>query len=284
MASLVACSADDPRITAGTCLAEETPAKGRSVPDLSSVVPCTSPHRYEVYDVLDLPASDDLAQRAQDRCATSLLRVTEYASLKVNGKAAPAIDLVPALRGIQAPRFVISRSPLVADRRQVVCAARTTTLVKSAKNGGLLVALAKTSAFPVALRPCRAYDAKRQSIVDVPCSRRHVTERLFTFDASKALGRRFVADLVREPTAERFDQLDRICTQALPQLLGKRAVKGLRGFGSVARRWTDTSKPVRCDVGPANFRTTDLSPGSLVGTERNNVKLLPVPQRTPSVA
>ena len=172
----------------------------------------------------------------------------------------------------------------MADRRQVVCTARTKVPVQSASGGGLLLSVAKTSAFPVELRACRAYNSNRSAVADASCSGRHVSEMLFTFEADKVLGRKFVADIVRDPTAERFDQLDRVCTRALPQLLGKGFDKQLRGFGSVARRWTGVSKPVRCDVGPIRFRTTDLPPGSLVGTQEIDVKLVPIPRERPSVA
>ena len=285
MATLAACSADQPTIKPGTCLAKDTIDKGRSVPDLTSVVPCTSQHRYEVYDLIELPEREALTGLAQDRCTTSLLRVTGYDAMKVNGKTAADVGLVPALRGIEAPKFAIMpRTQLMAGRRQVVCTARTTVPVQSASGGGLLLAVAKTTAFPVALRACRAYNASRSAVADASCSGRHASEMLFTFEADKALGRKFVADIVRDPTAARFNQLDRICTKALPQLLGKGFDKRLRGFGSVARRWTDENKPVRCDVGPIRFRTTDLPPGSLVGTQGIRLKLVPIPEQGPSVA
>ncbi len=284
-ATLAACSADRPEIEPGTCLAKETSVDGTQAPDLASAVPCTSPHRFEVYDVIAVPDRRDLAERAQQRCTSSLLRVTGYDALKVNGKTAAEIGLIPALRGIEAPKYaVMPRTPLVADRRQVVCTARTKVPVQAGGGGGLLLSVAKTSAFPVAFRPCRAYEADRRTIADVPCSSRHVSELLFLFDAEKALGRKFVAGIVRDPTAERFDQLDRVCTKALPQLLGKGFDKGLRGFGSVARQWTDTSKPVRCDVGPIEFETTDLPPGSLVGTNGIDVKLKPIQNELPDPA
>ena len=275
--ALTGCSADRPEIEPGTCLAKDAATGDRRAPDLTSVVPCTSPHRYEVYDVMDLPESEDLPRLAQERCVSSLLRVTGYDALRVNGKTAAAVGLIPALREIEAPRYlVMPRHRLVDDRRQVVCMARATVPVKAAGSGGLLLAFARTSAFPVALRACRSYAADRRTVADAPCSQRHVSELLFTFEADKAFGRKFVNNIVRNPTAERFDQLDRVCTKALPQLLGKALDMDLRGFGSVARRWTDESKPVRCDVGPVDFREMDLPPGSLVATDGLDVELRPV--------
>jgi hypothetical protein len=285
VASLAGCSSDQPAIKAGTCLARETTASGEPAPDLTSIVACTSEHRYEVYDVIQLRENRRLEELAQRRCATSLLRVTGYDNVKVNGKTAAAAGVTPALRGIEAPQFAaMPEQALVSGRRQVVCTARTTVPVRSGGTGGQLVAAAKTSAFPVALRRCRAYDEDRRNVREVSCSRRHVSELLFFFDAGKAFGRRFVADIVRAPTAEKFDQLDRACTRAASLFLGKGFdPKRLRGFGSVARRWTSEGTPVRCDVGPIEFRTTDLPPGSLVGSQDNPVKLVPFKREGPSV-
>jgi hypothetical protein len=59
------------------------------------------------------------------------------------------------------------------------------------------------------------------------------------------------------------------------QLLGPdHDAKAVRGFGSVARRWTTKNKTVRCSVGPVDFRTTDLPPGSLIGTGAEQVELI----------
>ena len=280
--ALTGCSADRPEVEPGTCLARETATGDRRAPDLTSVVPCTSEHRYEVYDVVEFSEREDIASLAQQRCRSSLLRVTGYDELRVNGKTAAAVGLVPRLRGIEAPHYlVMPRHPLLEGRRQVVCLARTKVPVKAAGGGGLLLAFARTSAFPVALRACRSYAADRRTVADAPCSDRHVSELLFIFEADKALGRKFVSDVVRDPTAERFDQLDLVCTKALPQLLGKALDKDLRGFGSVASRWTDDSTPVHCEVGPRAFRTMDLPPGSLVGKQGTPGKLMPAPQQAP---
>lgn len=274
---LSGCSPDSPTIKPGTCLAKEATANGRRAPDLTSVVPCTSPHRYEVYDVLDLSERTVTAAQAQSRCTTSLLRVTRYDALKVNGKSAAAGELVPALRGIEAPRYMLMpKLPGEAGHREVVCMARMTVPVQAASDDVLLLSVAKTSAFPVALRPCRAYDAERRRVDNVPCSSRHAAEMLFYFEADRALGKKFTASIVRDPTAEKFDRLDDICTKVLPQLLGNGFDQRLRGFGSVARRWTEESKTVRCDVGPKDFRATDLPPGSLVNSSGKNLKLLAV--------
>lgn len=279
------CSNDDPAIKPGTCLAKQADDGARRAPDLTSVVPCTSPHRFEVYNVVGLPDGEDLGERAQRRCAISLLRYTGYDALKVNGKNAEAVGLGPAMRGVDAPLYAVApRTPWQDDRRQVVCMARMNVPVQAASGDDLLLSIAKTSDFPVALRACRAYDADRRAVADAPCTRRHVSELLFTFEADKALGRKFVEAIVRDPAAERFDRLDDVCTKALPQLLGKGYDKQLRGFGSVARRWTDESKPVRCDVGPVEFRVNDLPAGSLVGTNGVNVKLVPIPPEEPGEA
>lgn len=271
---LSGCSADVPQIKPGACLAKDA-AGEQPTPDLSSVVPCTSPHRFEVYDVLQLSSQQVTRARAQQRCVASLLRVTGYDKVRVNGKPAAAAGLVPALRGIRAPTYIVTpEAPGQAGRRDVVCMARMTVPVQAASDDVLLLSLAKTRDFPVALRPCRAYDSERQSISDAPCTKPHASETLFFFEADQTLGDAFVASIVRDPTAEKFDRFDDVCTKVLPTLLGEGFDKRLRGFGSVARRWTDESTTVRCEVGPVEFETNDLPPGSLVNTAKKSVELL----------
>src|SRR5688500_12693911 len=57
---------DDPEpIKPGVCVTDETRDQGHLVPDLSSVVDCSKPHVYEVYDIIDLPR--DMLSRSSAR-------------------------------------------------------------------------------------------------------------------------------------------------------------------------------------------------------------------------
>lgn len=309
-AVISACSSEPAEIQPPVCARSEIRDNGKRAPDLSTVVPCTTAHRYEVFDVIDLPrgaltGSDEAAQErnrddlalpselgddspqrevfekfAEERCATSLQRVTGYDSMTVNGRSAEKVRLIPALRGVLAPWYsVMPESQWLAGRRQVVCSARMARPVRAAAGDDaegrqvLLLSLAREAGFPAELRQCRGYDKDRRRVGLVPCTRRHVSEMLFFFEADRAMGKKFVARIVKAPTAARFDRLDRVCTRALPQLLGKKHDKELRGFASIERRWTKKIKTVRCDVGPVEFETHDLPPGSLVGTTNVDVRL-----------
>jgi hypothetical protein len=305
-------------IRPGICVAEEIRDQGDLAPDLSSIVDCDVPHVYEVYDIIDLPASaltgstrqerienrDDLAlpselpddseQRqafeefAERECATSLQRVTGLAELRLRGASAEDARVVPALRGINAPWFtVMPEQEWLDGRRQVVCSARFEvfdrtdhpgrTAVKPQTSADRRILLNKVSGegLPIEFRQCRAYSQGRREVSAVSCAKAHVDETIFYFEADGVFDRRFIRSLERRPTPKKFDQLDDVCTDALPQLLGPDYDrKTLRAFGSVARRWTSQNKTVRCSVGPVDFRKNDLPSGSLVGTGAATVELL----------
>jgi hypothetical protein len=308
IAATGACANDAPEIKAGACVAKEARDLGDRVPDLTSIVPCTEPHIYEVYALVDLPpaivrgtgpswmdsreelalpseAANDSPRRqayeefAEQECATALQRATGYASMRVNGKSAEAVRLIPAMRGVEAPWYTVMPEEQWRDgRHQVVCSARMKAPVAGQEqhtgDDPQLLTIARTPDFPVPLRSCRGYDAERRNLAEVSCDRPHVSELLFFYEADLAMGKEFVRSIVTKPTPTKFNRLDQVCAQALPHLLGKGYdKKDLRAFGSVARRWTQQNKTVRCDVGPENFAEQDLPPGSLVGTNGVNVKL-----------
>jgi hypothetical protein len=172
-------------------------------------------------------------------------------------------------------------------RRQVVCSARLEvsdrtdhpgrTAVKPHTSADRRILLNKVSgeALPIEFRQCRAYDHDRSAVSAVSCAKPHVDETLLYFEADGVFDQRFIHSLERRPTPKKFDQLDDVCTDALPQVLGPDYDrKKLRGFGSVARRWTSQNKTVRCSVGPVDFRKNDLPSGSLVGTGAATVELI----------
>jgi hypothetical protein len=194
---------------------------------------------------------------------------------------------VPALRGINAPWYtVMPEKEWLDGRRQVVCSARfedpehtgsgrTPAKPHVSADGSMLVTKVRNESLPVEFRQCRSYDGKRREVSASSCAEQHVDEALFYFEADGVFGKSFVASIERRPTPKKFDRFDEVCTDAFAQLLGPDYdAKAVRGFGSAARRWTKKNKTVRCSVGPVDFRTTDLPPGSLIGTGAEQVELI----------
>jgi hypothetical protein len=320
--ALVGCTAEDPsriELKPGVCVAKEVRDQGNPAPDLSSIVECSSPHIYEVYDIIDLPRAaltgttrqerkdnrDDLAlpselsQDSEQRevyeefapkaCGTSLQRVTGYDDVELKGIKAADAQILPALRGVAVRRFTVMPETewFNNGRRQVVCSAQFVDIgftgsgqppakATSSPTASSIISAARSSSFPVGLRQCRAYDAKREKASPSACSKPHAAEMLFYFEAEPVFGKKFVKSLSANPTAKKFNRFDAVCTQALPVLLGEDYDRTkVRGFGSVALKWTETSQLVRCDVGAIEFRDTDLGPGSLVGSGDERIELVP---------
>ena len=287
------------------------------MPDLTSIVDCTTPHAYEVYDVIDVPKAaltgttrgerianrDDLAlpselpddsterqafeEFAELECAASLQRVIGFDQLELAGKKAGDARVLPVLRGINALTYsVMPEKEWLAGRRQAVCSARfedpehtgagrTPVQQQASSDDTMIVTKVSADALPVEFRQCRTYDENRRDVSATSCAEPHVDEVLFSFEADGVFDQEFISSITKQPTPKKFNRFDKVCADAFTQLLGPDYdAKALRGFGGVARRWTETNKPVRCSVGAIDFRTTDLGPGSLVGTGAEKVDLI----------
>lgn len=251
--------------------------------------------RIDNRDDLALPRElrDDSRERrafeefAERRCARSLLRVTGYDGVQLRRTSAPDARVVPALRGINAPWYtVMPEDEWLSGRRQLLCSARfedpdhtepgrTPVKPRVSADDRMILPSAAHDSLPVDFRQCRGYDNKRRQVAPVSCNEPHVDEALLTFEATGVFGTKFVKSIERRPTPQKFDRFDEACADAFVWLLGPDYdTKALRGFGSVARRWTEKGKPVRCSVGPVKFRTRDLPPGSLVGTGAKKINLI----------
>jgi hypothetical protein len=306
-------------IKPGICVADETTDEGDLVPDLSSIVDCTTPHVYEVYDIIGLPAtalsgssrqerienrndlalpselSDDSPQRqafeefAERECATSLQRVTGFDELTLRGTSAEDARVVPALRGVNTPWYtVMPEKEWLDGRRQVVCSARfedptstgagrTPAQAQASADFRMILTKVGGTSLSAGFRQCRAYDKKRRKVSIVSCAEQHVDETLFYFEADRVFGKKFIEGIETLPTPKKFDRFDEACASTFPQILGPDYDrKAVRGFGSVARRWTKERKTVRCSVGPKDFRRNDLPAGSLVGTGAEKIELVRV--------
>lgn len=244
---------------------------------------------------LALPSelSDDSTERrayemfAERECATFLQLATGYGEVRLRGANAEEAEVIPVVRGIDPLRYtVMPEEEWLEGRRQVVCSARfedpdhtgpgrTPVRPRSAIEDRMLITRIGEPSFPLDMRQCRAYDDKRRDVALAPCDQPHVEEGLFHFDADGVFGEKFITGITKRPTPRKFDRFDGVCTDAFAQLLGPDwDSKALRGFGSVARRWTKVHKTVRCAVGPVKFRTTDLPAGSLIGTGAENIDLV----------
>lgn len=231
-------------------------------------------------------AYEEFAERT---CTTSLQQATGFDELKLGEITAEEAGVVPALRGVDPSRYsVMPEKEWLEGRQQVVCSARfeeaestepghTPVDSKVSANFHMLIAKVGGKVLPLEFRQCRAYDEKRRDVSESSCAQPHVDEALFHFEADGVFDQKFISSIEKRPTPKKFDRFDETCTDALPQIIGREYdTKILRGFGSVASRWTETSKTVRCSVGAIRFRTADLPPGSLVGTVAENVELVRV--------
>ena len=251
--------------------------------------------RIDNRDDLALPneLTDDSTERqafedfAELECATSLQRITGFDELELRGASAEDARVVPALRGVNAPWYgVMPEKEWLAGRRQVLCSARfeepeysgagrTPVSPQASPDDTMLLTKVRDEALAVALRPCRAYDAKRRGVSPSSCAEPHVDETLFYFEAAGVFDKAFMRSIQKRPTPGKFDRFDTVCSDTFTQLIGPGYdAKTLRGFGSVARRWTAKNKTVRCSVGPVDFRRADLAPGSLVGNGAEKIKLV----------
>jgi hypothetical protein len=223
---------------------------------------------------------------AETECATSLQRVTGYDEVHPGGVKAAEAHVIPALLGVTPGYTVMPEKEWLEGRQQVVCSARfedlrskssgrRPTRPRASPDDALLLSSVRSASFPVGLRPCRAYDQPRKKVSLASCTRPHVAEMLFSFEAAAVFDQKFLNRLKKNPTPKLFDRFDRVCAEALPVLLGQDYDrKALRGFGSAPRKWTKTHRPIRCDVGPITFRTKDLRPGSLVGSGAERIELV----------
>lgn len=320
------CEADGPadqarEIKPGVCVASETRDQGDLVPDLSSIVACSSPHVYEVYAIHDLPREaltasstrqdridnrDDLAlpselpddsterqafeEFAERECATSLQIVTGFDELKLGDITAEQAQVVPALRGVNTSWYtVMPEKEWLEGRQQVVCSARfeesesaepgrSRADRKVSADDRLLLIKVGGAVLPLEFRQCRAYDENRREVSASSCAEPHVDEALFYFEADGVFDKKIISSIEKRPSPKKFNRFDKVCTDALPQILGPDYdSEVLRGFGSVATRWTEDRKTVRCSVGAIKFRTADLPPGSLVGTGAEKIELVRAP-------
>jgi hypothetical protein len=264
----------------------------------SALTGSTRQDRIENREDLALPSelTDDSSQRrafeefAERACATSLQRVSGLDDLELRDASAEDAHVVPALRGINAPWYTVTPEvQWLSGRRQVVCSARfeepdstepgrTPVQPQASADDRMLISKVGDESLPVELRQCRAYDKKRREVSVSSCGEPHVDEALFYFEADGVFDKKFMRSIEKRPSPKKFDRFDKVCTDALPQILGPDYdAEVVRGFGSVARKWTEDTKTVRCSVGAIKFRTRDLAPGSLVGTGAEKIELVRAP-------
>lgn len=266
----------EPRLVlpeAGQCVAREVIDQGDGTPDLTSVVPCTEPHLYEVTGVVPVPKRllDESSEKA------SLARRNAFARVSDDPKGwdsqlVRAIDCDKAMRettgiaDIPLPRREAREAirPVVANmlawrnvapaelwakgEKVVICSyrfgAEKPTLHRSPDQEPLLSHLL-TPAFPVELRECVGDDEDNGS-----CAYPHGFETLLDLDLDKLLGD-------RRDTLNRGELLvvtDAIC-DALWSAVGG-PVRGLDTFPFPS----DDERTASCMVSPKE-KGADLPPG-----------------------
>ena len=111
---------------------------------------------------------------AAKECATSLQRVTGYDELKLRDTSAEDAQVVPALRGINAPWYsVMPEKEWLEGRRQVLCSARfedpehtdpgrTPAKPQTSPDDTMIVTTIGAESLAIEFRLCRAYDEKRR--------------------------------------------------------------------------------------------------------------------------
>ena len=106
---------------------------------------------------------------------------------------------------------------------------------------------------------------------------------LFNFEAGQVLEEQLVTRLEKElkgkdadPTQlpkDVHDELDRICTEALPAVMDDYDKSVLRGKGFVAENLDEYTQTIVCGLVPVD-PTKELGPGSLVWTDGKTAELV----------
>lgn len=304
---LAGCTQPDDEVRPGTalgrrtCIAKEISDNGDKAPDLSSHVPCTTPHIFEILDIADVPESslngrtraERLANRsdlagtagetfrsatynavAGDACERALRHVTGYDKLTVGGVDAETAELIPELNGADAPWFTLMpEDRWVAGQTQFICSARfrvpdgTSTLpIDPAKplastDGQPVISKIRSSAFPLSLRVCAPLGISFAT----SCAEKHQVEGLVDYNVATVFPPSFIKSV--KPghlTARQQKRFDHACDELLPKLLGKNYdASTMRARGVPLDEWKDPVKMANCEV-VSSDDGKDLPPGSLV--------------------
>jgi hypothetical protein len=232
LTSAAGCSGEEPAIKAGTCIGKEIKDTGDAVPDLSSVVPCSEPHAYEITALIDLPAaaltgSSDSEKRANradlaapvapkkpspqrvaydefvlTACAKAMQRRTGLDAIAVGGKSALEAGVTVPLRHITLDwHSVTPEKEWLDGKRQVVCSSRLTA-DQDGKGNGNTKAMASPHGKPIVptlLTPTFPPNWRHchtfdadENPVPVDCSKQHFSELAFSFHAEAVLGNKYV--------------------------------------------------------------------------------------------
>ncbi|MET0766787.1 MAG: hypothetical protein ABWY50_04010 [Aeromicrobium sp.] len=240
---------------AGQCIGGEI-SDGKDVaPDPETVVPCTEPHTYEIVAAIDIPDEflagktdeEKLARRAQladikadpkgsirakmsaatfPKCKLPYLAATGMARLKVQGKSAAKVSMVPWVENVSQWYTVSSPEQWVAGITQAVCAYRFADVKQGVKGRAAVTPITSPTAkpvmasfltkeFPVKLRPCFKVGGK----VDVPCAKRHGQELLWSLDLKAVYGRGFLSGANMDQLGgEDFVKVQSACRDPFEQL------------------------------------------------------------------
>ncbi|MFZ0142320.1 MAG: hypothetical protein WAL70_14665 [Aeromicrobium sp.] len=228
------------------------------------------------------------------KCDTALRETTGYDDVAVNSVSAEESILWPAVAAnIHTPwANVTPKEQWLDGKRQLICSARfvdpgadsdENAPVKpvSSPNEKPLLSGMGSASFPIEFRPCDDDKAVSQF---VGCDKQHHAEMLFNFEAGPVLEEQLVTTLENELKGEDadptqlpkdvHDELDRICTEALPSVMDDGYDKKvLTGKGFVSDPFDEYNQMIVCGLVPVDS-TKELGPGSLVWTDGTKVELI----------
>lgn len=232
---LAGCSTGDDRepvVAPGTCIAKHANDNGDTVPDLTTAVPCSKPHTFEITAVFNLPASTltgetdaqrlanrrDLAsanapakpspQRAAfdafalEKCLPAMQKVSGLSAITVDGKSAVQARVNSALRYVNLDWHSVTPAKAWLDgKRQMICSSRfTSEQAGTAKVSPKPMASLNDKPIVPTLLTRQFKPEWRQcgsydaegTYANVDCSVQHFEELAFTFDGKAVFGRAFV--------------------------------------------------------------------------------------------
>lgn len=245
-------------VHAGECFAKEVADLDDVGPNFDSKVACTSPHIYEVADVIAVPsrflrgtndkarlanraalgsfdqestsAADELHAFAAESCGPVALREAGISHTRVAGKSLAEVGAQLSFGGAQMWFNLSSRKAWLAGQHQVVCSVRYMKYTRSAADAEPAPIRSAsrhpafydflTSDFPEARRQCVMFDTQLRYSLN-PCTAQHYGEMFFSYDAKRAFGERFVSGLDPDDLTERAsEKLSDPCFNALSSLIG----------------------------------------------------------------
>lgn len=292
----------------GQCIGKEIKDLDDLAPDFNDVVDCTKSHVYEVVDVIVVPkqflTGSTKADRAANRkelatvkdesalktkfeqfasasCGQATLKAVGPSKLRIAGKTASSAGVDPVMGGALNWLNLTPTANWIDGDAKLVCSIRYTKHIITTNDVGPQPVEAKTELpayadfltkdFPLDRRQCVTYDGKGQRPL-TPCDEEHYGEMFFSFDARKAFGDAFVKSVdLTDPHDANWAKISRVCTDALPLLLGEDIDSQLTAVAEPGPGGWDGKSDyygTNCLVAPKHAEEFDLPGGTLIGNAK----------------